>query len=68
MCATHSSRLQDETETKYISVATTRPETILGDTAVAVNPNDARYKDIVGRLAILPIVGREIPIVADACR
>ena len=58
--------LEGETETKYISVATTRPETILGDTAVAVNPNDARYKDIVGRLAILPILGREIPIVADA--
>ena len=58
--------LEGETETKYISVATTRPETILGDTAVAVNPSDARYKDIVGRLAILPIIGREIPIVADA--
>ncbi len=57
--------LEGETETKYISVATTRPETILGDTAVAVNPNDARYKDIVGRVAVLPIVGREIPIVAD---
>ncbi len=49
----------------YISVATTRPETILGDTAVAVNPHDARYKDMVGRLAILPVIGREIPIVAD---
>ncbi len=58
--------IEGETETKYISVATTRPETILGDTGVAVNPNDARYKDIVGRLAILPIIGREIPIVADA--
>src|SRR2546421_3206713 len=51
--------------TQYISVATTRPETILGDTAVAVNPKDLRYKDMVGRLAILPIIGREIPIVAD---
>ncbi|HEY6407953.1 MAG TPA: valine--tRNA ligase, partial [Ktedonobacteraceae bacterium] len=51
--------------TQYISVATTRPETILGDTAVAVNPKDARYKDMVGRLAILPVIGREIPIVAD---
>ncbi len=59
-------QIEGETETKYISVATTRPETILGDTAVAINPNDARYKDIVGRLAILPILGREIPIVADA--
>ncbi|MBO0795621.1 MAG: class I tRNA ligase family protein, partial [Ktedonobacteraceae bacterium] len=50
---------------EYISVATTRPETILGDTAVAVNPRDVRYKDMIGRLAILPIIGREIPIVAD---
>ena len=50
---------------EYISVATTRPETILGDTAVAVNPHDARYKDIIGRLAILPVIGREIPIVGD---
>jgi valyl-tRNA synthetase len=49
----------------YISVATTRPETILGDTAVAVNPHDPRYKDIVGRVAILPVIGREIPIVGD---
>src|SRR5437667_7753145 len=52
-------------ETEYISVATTRPETILGDTAVAVNPKDPRYKDLVGRMAILPVIGREIPIVAD---
>ncbi len=51
--------------TEYISVATTRPETILGDTAIAVNPRDPRYAAIVGRLAILPIIGREIPIVAD---
>ncbi|GHO94475.1 valine--tRNA ligase [Reticulibacter mediterranei] len=57
--------VEGETETKYISVATTRPETILGDTGVAVNPKDPRYKDIVGRLAILPLIGREIPIVAD---
>jgi valyl-tRNA synthetase len=54
-----------ETETRYISVATTRPETILGDTAVAVNPKDPRYTDIIGRLAILPVIGRLIPIVAD---
>src|SRR5260370_6083107 len=51
--------------TEYISVATTRPETILGDTAVAVNPKDSRYKDLVGRWAILPVIGREIPIIAD---
>ena len=46
-------------------IATTRPETMLGDTGVAVNPNDERYTDIVGKTCILPIVGREIPIVAD---
>ncbi len=57
--------VEGEQETRYISVATTRPETILGDTGVAVNPDDPRYKDIVGRLAILPVIGREIPIVAD---
>ena len=50
---------------KYITVATTRPETILGDTAVAVNPKDKRYKDLVGKKAILPAIGRTIPIVAD---
>lgn len=49
----------------YINLATTRPETLLGDTAVAVNPNDERYKDMVGKTLILPIVHREIPIVAD---
>ena len=48
-----------------IMLATTRPETLLGDTAVAVNPNDERYKDMVGKTVILPIVHREIPIVAD---
>jgi valyl-tRNA synthetase len=50
---------------KYITVATTRPETILGDTAVAVNPKDKRYKGMVGKKVILPGVNREIPIVAD---
>ena len=49
----------------YIEVATTRPETILGDTAVAVHPHDERYKDLVGRTAILPLLGRRIPIIAD---
>lgn len=49
----------------YIEIATTRPETILGDAAVAVNPEDERYKDAVGRTVILPLVGREIPVVAD---
>ena len=49
----------------YLMLATTRPETLLGDTAVAVNPNDERYKDLVGKTLILPIVHREIPVVAD---
>ncbi|CAJ1003428.1 MULTISPECIES: valine--tRNA ligase [Brevibacillus] len=49
----------------YIEVATTRPETMLGDTAVAVHPDDERYKHLIGKTVILPIVGREIPIVAD---
>ena len=50
----------------YVVVATTRPETILGDTAVAVNPDDERYKDLIGRYAMLPAVERAIPIVVDA--
>ena len=49
----------------YVTVATTRPETMLGDTGVAVNPEDERYKDIVGKTCILPLVNKEIPIVAD---
>ncbi|TCT12418.1 valyl-tRNA synthetase [Tepidamorphus gemmatus] len=50
---------------RTITVATTRPETMLGDTAVAVHPDDARYADLVGKTVVLPIVGREIPIIAD---
>jgi valyl-tRNA synthetase len=50
---------------EFIIVATTRPETLLGDTAVAVNPDDERYKHLIGKYAILPIVGRKIPIIAD---
>ncbi|MDJ1157019.1 valine--tRNA ligase [Chelatococcus sp. SYSU_G07232] len=50
---------------RFIVVATTRPETMLGDVAVAVHPEDERYKDLVGRNAVLPLVGRHIPIVAD---
>ena len=50
---------------RYVVVATTRPETMLGDTGVAVHPDDERYKDIVGKKCILPLVGREMPIVAD---
>lgn len=49
----------------YIEVATTRPETMLGDTAVAVNPDDERYKDVVGKMLKLPLTDREIPIIAD---
>ena len=52
-------------EDKYVEVATTRPETMLGDTAVAVHPEDERYKDIIGKKCIVPIVNREIPIIAD---
>ena len=50
---------------RYVTVATTRPETMLGDTAVAVNPDDPRYSGIVGRRALLPLLGREIPIIKD---
>lgn len=51
--------------TGYLQVATTRPETMLGDTAVAVNPTDSRYQSLLGKTLILPIVGREIPIIGD---
>ena len=51
---------------KFVEIATTRPETLLGDSALAVNPDDERYKDIVGKTVILPLVGREIPVIADA--
>ncbi len=50
---------------KYLEVATSRPETLFGDTAVAVNPEDDRYKDLIGKTVILPIVGKEIPVVGD---
>ena len=49
----------------YLEVATTRPETMLGDSGIAVNPNDERYKHLIGKTAILPLVGRELPIVGD---
>ena len=58
-------RYQTTDGTGYIDLATTRPETLLGDTAVAVNPNDDRYKDMVGKTLDLPIVHRQIPIIAD---
>lgn len=59
-------RYQVKGENKYIIVATTRPETMLGDTAVAVHPEDERYKDLVGKTCILPIMNKEIPIIADS--
>ena len=49
-----------------MEIATTRPETLLGDTAVAVNPEDERYKDLVGKMLELPLTGRQIPVIADA--
>ena len=49
----------------FVIIATTRPETLFGDTAVAVNPEDERYKDLIGKMLILPLVGREIPVIAD---
>ena len=52
-------------EDKYLDVATTRPETLFGDTAVAVNPNDERYKDLIGKNVLLPLTSRKIPIIAD---
>ena len=54
-----------DAEDEFVTIATTRPETMLGDTALAVNPEDERYADLVGRTAILPLLGREIPIIAD---
>ncbi|MDP2205918.1 MAG: valine--tRNA ligase, partial [Alphaproteobacteria bacterium] len=53
------------TTEQFITIATTRPETMLGDTAIAVHPDDERYKDLVGKFVTLPIVGRSIPIIAD---
>ena len=58
-------RYKVKDEERYVEVATTRPETMLGDTAVAVHPDDERYKDLVGKTVIVPIVNREIPVIAD---
>ena len=57
-------KVKDE-ENRYVVVATTRPETMLGDTGVAVHPADERYKDLVGKTVILPIMNKEIPVIAD---
>ena len=53
-------------EGRYVEIATTRPETMLGDTAVAVNPDDERYQDLIGKMLKLPLTDREIPVIADA--
>ena len=58
-------KYQLEGTDEFVTVATTRPETILGDSAICVNPNDKRYKNLIGKKAIVPIVQREIPIIAD---
>ncbi|HYN24463.1 MAG TPA: class I tRNA ligase family protein, partial [Pyrinomonadaceae bacterium] len=58
-------RYPEKNGDRSVTVATTRPETMLGDTAVAVNPNDDRYRDLVGTTLMLPLTGREIPVVAD---
>ena len=57
--------LRYKVEDEYIVIATTRPETLLGDTAIAVNPDDKRYKNLIGKKAIVPLVNREVPIIAD---
>ena len=49
----------------FLEIATTRPETLLGDTAVAVHPDDERYQELIGKTVILPLMNREIPIIAD---
>ncbi|MDA9021862.1 valine--tRNA ligase [Alphaproteobacteria bacterium] len=61
----HIRYLIEGTENEYISIATTRPETMLGDGAVAVNPDDERYQHLIGKMAILPLSNRPIPIIAD---
>ena len=53
-------------EGRFVEIATTRPETLFGDTAVAVNPEDDRYKDIIGKMLVLPTTGRKIPVIADS--
>ncbi len=54
-----------KTEGSFLTISTTRPETLLGDTAVAVNPEDERYKNLIGKTAVVPLVNREVPIIAD---
>lgn len=58
-------RYKIDGEDSYVTVATTRPETMLGDTAVAVNPSDKRYSRVIGKMLVLPLMGRKIPVIAD---
>ena len=58
-------KLSIEDSNDYITVATTRPETLFGDMAIAVNPNDSRYKSMIGKYALLPFVNRKLPIIGD---
>ena len=64
-CEQNSNSAKDASKRPYIVVATTRPETYFGDTAVMVNPNDERYKDLIGKFVELPLLGRKIKIIAD---
>ena len=54
------------TDGEYITIATTRPETILGDTAICVHPDDERYKHLLGKMAVVPLINRHIPIIEDS--
>mgnify|MGYP006426629491 CR=1 FL=1 len=63
--AENGAQTQDAASQQYLTIATTRPETMLGDTAIAVNPDDERYQHLVGKTAVLPLLGRELPIIAD---
>ena len=62
----HIKYMIESSEDEYLEVATTRPETLFGDTAVAVNPDDERYKKYIGKNVILPVLGKKIPVVADS--
>jgi valyl-tRNA synthetase len=63
--AENGAQTQDAASQQYLTIATTRPETMLGDTAIAVNPDDERYQHLIGRMAVLPLLGRGLPIIAD---
>ena len=61
----YSVKYQIENSSEYITIATQRPETIMGDTGIAVNPEDRRYQHLIGKTAIIPFVNRRVPIIAD---